>query len=248
MPSSASVIRPTTGATALATDRSFTIIGDNGQSATGTASITVGAQAGRTRSSRIWRLQMTGTVPTQLSICIPDSMLPSGFTSDAWATDLWLTTATAADFSTGVAQATMTSATCVGVTTGVPGRIATISNTVLNGMGGVGFFTVTRRLLDHIEITASSNTGVTCAPTTYTIKACGDAACSALFTGGLTGTLTLTGTGVTANFPSGAVFSIASGSTTTTVVAQAGFLLSVRAPPPRGLQPDREPERRQKGG
>ena len=224
MPSSASVISPTTGATALATDRSYTIIGDNGQSAIGTASITVGAQAGRTRSSRIWRLQMTGTVPTQLSICIPDSMLPSGFTAGAWATDLWLTTATAADFSTGTAQATMTVATCVasgvGVTTGVPGRIATISNTVLNGMGGVGYFTVTRKLLDHIEVTASSNTGVTCAPTTYTIKACGDAACTSLYTGGLTGTLTLTGTGVTANFPSGAAFTIASGSSTTTVVGQ----------------------------
>ncbi|MDZ7811909.1 MAG: DUF6701 domain-containing protein [Ideonella sp.] len=224
MPSTASAITPTTGATALATDRSYTLIGDNGQSATGTASITAGTQAGRTRSSRIWRLQMTGTVPTQLSICIPDSMLPSGFTSGAWATDLWLTTATAADFSTGTAQATMTATTCVasgvGVTTGVPGRLATISSTVLNGMGGVGFFTVTRRLLDHIEITASSNTGVTCAPTTYTVKACGDATCSALFTGGLTGTLTLTGAGVTTRFPSGANFSIASGASTTTVSGQ----------------------------
>ncbi|WP_396267046.1 DUF6701 domain-containing protein [Ideonella sp.] len=151
-------------------------------------------------------------------------MLPSGFTSGAWATDLWLTTATSADFSTGTASATMTATTCVasgvGVSTGVPGRVATISNTVLNGMGGVGFFIVTRRLLDHIEITAGSNSGVTCAPTTYTVKACGDAACTTLYTGGLTGTLTLTGTGVTANFPSGAAFTIASGSSTTTVVGQ----------------------------
>ena len=37
----------------------------------------------------------------------------------------------------------------VGVTTAVPGRIATINSTVLNGMGGVGYFTVTRKLLDH---------------------------------------------------------------------------------------------------
>ncbi len=224
MPSTASVINATTGGVAFATDRSYTLISDNGQSATGTAGITVGAQAGRTRSSRIWRLQMTGTVPSQLSICIPDSMLPSGFTSGAWATDLWLSTATSADFSTGTASATMTAATCVasgvGVSTGVPGRLATISSTVLNGMGGVGFFTVTRKLLDHIEITAGSNSGVTCAPTTYTVKACGDAACSTLYTGGLTGTLTLTGTGVTANFPSGAAFTIASGNSSTTVAAQ----------------------------
>ncbi|WP_396267047.1 hypothetical protein [Ideonella sp.] len=77
MPSAASVITPTTGATALATDRSYTLIGDNGQSATGTASISVGAQAGRTRSSRIWRLQMTGTVPTQLSTASPTACCPA---------------------------------------------------------------------------------------------------------------------------------------------------------------------------
>ncbi|WP_246499203.1 DUF6701 domain-containing protein [Ideonella paludis] len=222
MPSSASLITPTTGAMALATDLSYVVMGDNGQSSTTTATITVGTLAGRARSSRIWRLQATGTVPSQLSICVPDSMLPSGFTSGGSA--LWLSTATAQDFSTGTADTTMTAATCVasgaGVSTGVPGRIATVSNAVLNGMGGVGYFTVTRRLLDHIEISASSNSGVTCAPTTYTIKACGDASCSSLFTGGLTGSLSLTGAGVSTLFPSGASFSIPAGSSSTTISAQ----------------------------
>ena len=79
---------------------------------------------------------------------------------------------------------------------------------------------LTARMLDHIEITTSVASGVTCSPVTFTVKACGDASCSSTFTGGMTGTLSLAGTGMTVNFPAGAGFTIASGSATTTVQAQ----------------------------
>ena len=69
--------------------------------------------------------------------------------------------------------------------------------------------------LHHMEVTASSATGLTCQPTTFTIKACGNASCSTLYTTGVTGTLALTGAGMTVNYPSGAGFSIGvSGQTT----------------------------------
>lgn len=69
--------------------------------------------------------------------------------------------------------------------------------------------------LHHMEVTASSATGLTCQPTTFTIKACGNASCSVPYTTGVTGTLALTGAGMTVNYPSGAGFSIGvSGQTT----------------------------------
>ena len=74
--------------------------------------------------------------------------------------------------------------------------------------------------LDHIEITTAVGSGVTCAPVTFTIKACSDAACSSTYTGGMTGTLTVAGPGMTVNFPSGAGFTIPSGNATATVQAQ----------------------------
>ena len=68
--------------------------------------------------------------------------------------------------------------------------------------------------LDHISIEHASGQGVTCTPSTLTIKACQDAACSVLYTGGVTGTLTATGT-PTVNWVGGTGFSIGgSGSTT----------------------------------
>jgi hypothetical protein len=72
--------------------------------------------------------------------------------------------------------------------------------------------------LHHIELTASSNSAVTCQPLTYTVKACSDAAC-APYTSGLTGTLSVTG--VTVNYPAGAGFAIDNGSSTTTVSVHA---------------------------
>lgn len=73
------------------------------------------------------------------------------------------------------------------------------------GASGCGF--------DHIRI-EHSGSGVTCAPTTLTIKACADAACSTLISSGVTGTLTAGG-GPTVNWVGGADFVIgASGSVT----------------------------------
>lgn len=52
-----------------------------------------------------------------------------------------------------------------------------------------------------------TGSGVTCAPTTLTIKACADALCSSLYTGGVTGTLTAVGAS-TVNWVGGASFAI----------------------------------------
>lgn len=75
---------------------------------------------------------------------------------------------------------------------------------------------------NHIRI-EHSGSGITCAPTTLIIKACADASCSSLYTGGITGTLTATGT-PTVNWVGGTGFTIgASGSTTKDVqVTTAG--------------------------
>jgi MSHA biogenesis protein MshQ len=71
----------------------------------------------------------------------------------------------------------------------------------------------------HLEIQHASGTGLTCTPSTLTVKACADAACSTAYTGGVTGTLGATGGSV--NWPDGAAFTIASGSSTTTERVQA---------------------------
>jgi len=77
----------------------------------------------------------------------------------------------------------------------------------------------------HIRI-EHTGSGVTCAPSTLTIKACADAACTTLYTGGVTGALTaLIASGTpTVNWLGGAGFSIdATGSTTKQVqVTTAG--------------------------
>jgi MSHA biogenesis protein MshQ len=74
----------------------------------------------------------------------------------------------------------------------------------------------------HLRI-EHAGSGVTCAPSTLTVKACADAACATLYTGGVSGTLTATGA-PTVNWVGGAGFSIdASGSTTKQVqVTTAG--------------------------
>lgn len=96
------------------------------------------------------------------------------------------------------------------------------SPSVYCGMGGAaasgnscGY--TSNQTLDHVELTTGSSTNVTCTPVTYTVKACGNAACSTLYTTGLTGTLTVSG--VTANYPSGQGFTISNGSSSTTVSA-----------------------------
>ena len=75
--------------------------------------------------------------------------------------------------------------------------------------------------VDHIQIEHSSGSGVTCASTSLTVKACADAACSVLYTGGVSGTLSATGT-PTVNWDGstggagGSGFVIPSGSSTVT--------------------------------
>jgi MSHA biogenesis protein MshQ len=64
--------------------------------------------------------------------------------------------------------------------------------------------------LDHISIEHANGQGLTCTPSTLTIKACMDAACSSLYTGGVTGTLTATGA-PTVNWVGGTGFSIPNG-------------------------------------
>lgn len=73
--------------------------------------------------------------------------------------------------------------------------------------------------LHHVNISASN--GLTCTPRTYTVQACADASCSTPFSTGLTGTLAVSGSGMTVNYPSGASFSIPNGSSSTTVSVHA---------------------------
>jgi len=222
IPATSSTIAPTTG-TAFSADRSFVIAGDNNGTVETTVSIGSGTLAGRARSGRLWRLQTTGTVPTQLTVCIPDALFPAAFLTGTLS-DLQLNLASDSGLSTNVASVVMAAASCpgtgVGVTTSVAGRSATLSAAQLSALGGTGYFSVTRRQLDHIEVTTDAANTVTCQPTTYTIRACADAACSGYYVGGLSGSLSITGTGVTVTYPSGAAWSIAAGSSTTTIQAQ----------------------------
>jgi hypothetical protein len=66
----------------------------------------------------------------------------------------------------------------------------------------------------HLELSLPSASGLTCMPTTLTIKACADAACDTLYTGGVSGTLGKTGT-PTVNWSDGASFSIGAGGSVT---------------------------------
>ena len=72
--------------------------------------------------------------------------------------------------------------------------------------------------LDHLAIQHASGTGVTCTPSTVTVVACQDSACTTQYTGGVTGSMS--NVGGTVNWPSGAGFSIAAGSGTTAVPFQ----------------------------
>src|SRR5690606_28095139 len=69
--------------------------------------------------------------------------------------------------------------------------------------------------IDHIRIEHGSGSGLTCNPSTVTLRACADAACTVPYTGGVTGSLTATGA-PTVNFIGGAAFSIPSGSSSVT--------------------------------
>ncbi|MEY4413363.1 MAG: hypothetical protein RIQ53_656 [Pseudomonadota bacterium] len=75
--------------------------------------------------------------------------------------------------------------------------------------------------LDHIRIEHASGTGLSCAPSTLTVKACRNADCSTPFIGGVGGTLTASGTAAV-SWPGvlGAGFLIVPGLSSTTVNLQ----------------------------
>lgn len=80
---------------------------------------------------------------------------------------------------------------------------------------------------DHLEIQHASGMGLTCAASTLTIRACADAACSTLYTAGVSGTLSATGAGMTVNWDGGAGFAIPSGSSSVTKNVQVATAGSV---------------------
>lgn len=89
-------------------------------------------------------------------------------------------------------------------------------NTLMNSTHACAGYTI-----DHVELQHASGTGVTCTPSTLTIRACANAACSSLYTGGLSGVLSATGTPTTnwdgsSGNGSGARFTIAAGSSSVT--------------------------------
>jgi len=69
--------------------------------------------------------------------------------------------------------------------------------------------------LDHIEILHANGNGVTCSPSTLTIRACANASCTDLYTSGVSGTLSATGTPLV-NWVGGTGFTIPAGSSSVT--------------------------------
>ena len=65
----------------------------------------------------------------------------------------------------------------------------------------------------RLQIEHASGTGLTCTPSTLTVRACADATCTTPYISGVSGTLQATGGSVT--WPASAAFTIASGSSTT---------------------------------
>lgn len=79
----------------------------------------------------------------------------------------------------------------------------------------------------HFEIQHADGQGVTCTPSTLTIKACADAACATPYTAGISGTLSATGT-PTVNWGGGSnAFTIPAGSSTVTKDIQVTTVGSV---------------------
>lgn len=73
--------------------------------------------------------------------------------------------------------------------------------------------------LDHIELSGPAS-GLTCASSIFTLKACGNALCTTAYTGGVTGNLVVAGTGATVSPASTIAFTIAPSQSSTTVSLQ----------------------------
>ncbi len=80
--------------------------------------------------------------------------------------------------------------------------------------------------INRFELRHPNGQGVTCSPSTLTLVACFDSACSSLYTGGVTGTLRAS-TGATVSWPSGTGFTIPAGSGSTSVRVQLTTVGSV---------------------
>jgi hypothetical protein len=70
----------------------------------------------------------------------------------------------------------------------------------------------------HLEITTGSATVSAGSPVTFTVKACADAGCTA-YTTGMSGTLNVSGAGVTTTYPGGSTYTIGARSSSTTLAA-----------------------------
>lgn len=71
--------------------------------------------------------------------------------------------------------------------------------------------------LDHLELRHTSGNLLTCTPSTLTVAACQDAACTRPFTEGASGIVSAAGSGMTVNWPNGAGFNIKPGDAVTSV-------------------------------
>lgn len=97
-------------------------------------------------------------------------------------------------------------------------------------------------LLHHVQIEHGSGGGLTCNPSTLTVRACADVTCSSFYTGGATGSLTAAGS-PTVNWAGGAGFTIASGASSVTKDVQVTtpgsvvFGTSGVSPVPSGTSP-----------
>ena len=72
----------------------------------------------------------------------------------------------------------------------------------------------------HLEVRHDTGGGLTCQPSTLTVVACVDTACSSLYTDGVAGTLSVSGPGMSVNWPDSASFTIPSGSASVTKSVQ----------------------------
>lgn len=100
-------------------------------------------------------------------------------------------------------------------------EVATIYTNETTGKNWDGSERTNASCLHHIDIYSSDtgSTGLTCSPSALTVRACLDAACSTLYTGGVTGTMTASGS-PTVNWGSSGNFSIPAGSGSTTQSVQ----------------------------
>lgn len=128
------------------------------------------------------------------------------------------------------------------VTTSSAGVVTPTARLINDNTPSIPSACATLIALHQLEIQHSSGTGLTCAASTLTVKAYSDAACTAPYTGGVSGTLSATGAGMTVNWDGsiggavGAGFVIAAGSSSVTknvqVATADSVVLGITSPTP----------------